>query len=124
MIISDFNYLEPVSEQKKIVGGLSTATSTNNTFSLAHASAIPSGNSIFGIGGALSEATGTENSAFTLTNTFTSNGFSTYGSVHALAGAVASTDNNFESSYSNAHSTYVGTSFGYKIRDYGSSLSF
>ena len=124
MIISDFNYLEPVSEEKKIVGGVLTATSTNNTFSLAQASAVPSGDSRFGIGAAVSGSTGAETSAFALTNTFTSNGFSTYASTHALAGAVASTDNNFESSYSNAHSTYVGTSFGYQTREYGSSLSF
>ena len=125
MNLSDLNYLEPVFDNKRIVGGMATYTSTDSTFSAASASTTPSGSiSIFGVAGAVSGATGSETLAFTMTNASTHNTSFIYASAHALAGAFASTDNNFESSYSNAHSTSVGNLLGYKTIDYGSSSSF
>ncbi len=127
MILFDLNYLEPVSEETKIVGGVLSSTATDNTFALAYASTTPNGDvSIYSMASAVSEANGHDTLAVTITNTSTSSAYSPfkYASAHGLAVATASKDTNFESSYSNAHSISVGTPFGYQTRGYGSSLKF
>ena len=125
MNLPDLNYLELEFENKIIGGGISTYSYTDSTYSATSASTTPNGDiSTLGLASAVSGATGTKTSAFTLTNALTSNNSFTYASAHASAGSTASTNNNVASSYSNAHSTSVGNSLGNQTIEYGSSLSF
>ncbi len=112
MILSELNYLEPVSENNEIVGGVLTYTGTDSTFSLAEADAGPNGIKVGGFAAALSGANGDNASAHTLTNTYVHDNqiLSTAGAM-ASASSTSLSSGGYDSSNSSASSLYLSSSY-------------
>ena len=121
MILSELNYLEPVSENKLILGGISTATGTDSTYSHAAADAGPDG---IVSAAALSGAIGDYTSAFALTNTNTyTNNIFTIANAMANAGSMSLGPEGYDASNSLASSLYILSPHGETSLDFASSSS-
>ncbi len=121
MILSELNYLEPVSENKIIVGGIATSTGTDRTYSYAIADAGPDG---IVSATAASGAIGNYTSASTLTNTNVhTNNILTTANAMANASSMSLGPEGYDASNSLASSLYILSPKGETSLDFASSSS-
>lgn len=114
MNLTDLNHLEPVWENKKIVGGISTYTYTDSTFTAASATTTPGGDTaVFSAAAALGGANGYATSVYTLTDTLTSANVLYIANANASAGATSFGPSGYDSSHSNATSLTTSNSYGH-----------
>ena len=124
MILSELNYLEPVSENKVIVGGMFTSTWTDSTYSHAAANAGPDGIVVEAYATAVSGAIGDHTSASTLTTTnIYTNNISTTANAMAKAGSMSLGPEGYDASNSLASSLYILSPHGETSLDFASSSS-
>ena len=124
MNLADLNYLEPVFENKGIVGGISTSTSTDSTYSAALANTTPDGNvAVVGLAFASGGAIGDISLVSALTNTSTSAGIFNVAIANASAGAIAFGPSSYNASNSIANSLTVSNLYGYNTTEFASSVS-
>ncbi len=124
MILSELNYLEPVSENKVIVGGMLTSTWTDSTYSHAVADAGPNGIVVEAYAAAVSGAIGDYTSAFALTNTNTdTNNIFTFANAMANAASMSLGPEGYDASNSLASSLYILSPQGETSLDFASSSS-
>ncbi len=123
--LHNLDYLEPVFETKVIGGSVvSTSTFTDSTYTAALASTTPGGDVIVaGTAAALAAATGYVTSAYTLTDTFTSDGIIDVASARANAGATSLGPSGYDASYSTASSLTISNSYGHNTIGFGFSAS-
>ena len=119
MILSDLNYLEPVSENNTIVGGIIAVAGTDLTIAAAKADAGDDGIDVL----ALSEAIGDYISNSIELNTYVKPGIFNIASAEARASSTALRDDDFDSSYSHASSLYTSKPHSEMSRNFGLSIS-
>lgn len=124
MNLSDLDYLEQIVGDKRIRGGIAIYSYTDSTFSAAAASTTPSGDiGVYGEAAALGTATGYVTSAYSLTNTSTSNRIFNVATANANAGATSFGPSGYNASHSNATSLSTSNSYGYITTEFAFSSS-
>lgn len=114
MNLTDLNYLEPVFENKVIVGGISTYAATDNTLAVTSASTASDGNGVFSTADAYGLATGYDTSVYGRTKTLAHAApIFNVGIAIASVGATSFGPSGYEASHSTATSLTISNSYGH-----------